>query len=75
MAYFQSFIHINLVYSLLRRATSREMEPDYNENCKAQALTVKWIGRVLAEHQVRRSSKTDLRSNKIEHHVKYDHES
>ena len=53
MAYFQSFTHINLVYSLLQRTTSREMETDYNENCKAQALTIKWICRVLAEHQVR----------------------
>ena len=53
MAYFQSFTHINLVYSLLQRTTSREMETDYNENCKAQALTIKWICRVLAEYQVR----------------------
>ena len=29
------------------------MEIDYNENCKAQALTIKWICRVLAEYQVR----------------------
>ena len=29
------------------------MEKEYNENCKAQALTIKWICRMLEEHQVR----------------------
>ena len=29
------------------------MEKDYNENCKAQALTIKWICRMLEEYQVR----------------------